>query len=37
MNILIPPNVEAGDPEIKMIANKYQYKDNYTLNNKLID
>ena len=37
MHILIPPNIENGEPEIKTIANKYQYKDKLIINNTLID
>ena len=37
MHILIPPNIETSEPEINMIANKYQYKDKFILNNTIID
>ena len=37
MHILIPPNIENGEPEIKTIDNKYQYKDKFIINNTLID
>ena len=37
MCILIPSNIEAGEPEINMIDDKYQYKDKFILNIKLID
>ena len=35
MHILIPPNIETGKQEIKMIANKYQYKDKFIIYNTL--
>ena len=37
MHILIPPNIENGEPEIKTIDNKYQYKDKFIINSTLID
>ena len=37
MHLLRPPNIENGEPEINTIDNKYQYKDKFILNNKLID
>ena len=37
MYILIPSNTEAGEPDINMIDDKYQYKDKFILNIKLID
>ena len=37
MHILIPPKIETGKPEIKMIVNDYKYKDKFILNNTLID
>ena len=37
MHVLIPPNIETSDPELNMISNKYQDKDNFILNYSLGD
>ena len=37
MHILTPPNIEIFEPELKMISNKYQYKDKFTLNSSISD
>ena len=37
VHILIPPNIETGEPVLKIIHDKFQYKDNLILNNSLSD
>ena len=37
MHILISPNIESGDPELNVISDKYQDKDNFIRNSALSD
>ena len=34
---MVPPNIQIGKPDINMIAEKYQEKENLILNNELSD
>ena len=35
MHFLITPNIENGFPELNIIVKKYQYKDEFIINNSL--
>ena len=35
MHVLRPPNIETGEPELKIVSDKYQYKDKFILKNQI--